>query len=159
MTCFSVFSQTDGASAVLIMSEEKALAMGFKPKAYLRYLELQLCIEEVFFFTLNSIRMSSSFILSCWQRLCLCVPGPQRPTAFGVNVFVFTLSIILKKCFYKYFISNCMFWRLNVYVNRNNKMYNFFYFSGQRMRHLKSWNGLACHCLTLMYLSIMKHLL
>lgn len=27
---------TDGASAVLIMSEEKALAMGFKPKAYLR---------------------------------------------------------------------------------------------------------------------------
>lgn len=30
--------QTDGASAVLIMSEEKALAMGYKPKAYLRYL-------------------------------------------------------------------------------------------------------------------------
>uniref|UniRef100_A0A672R6X4 Trifunctional enzyme subunit beta, mitochondrial n=1 Tax=Sinocyclocheilus grahami TaxID=75366 RepID=A0A672R6X4_SINGR len=28
---------TDGASAVLIMSEEKALAMGYKPKAYLRY--------------------------------------------------------------------------------------------------------------------------
>lgn len=28
--------QTDGASAVLIMSEEKALAMGYKPKAYLR---------------------------------------------------------------------------------------------------------------------------
>ena len=27
---------TDGASATLIMSEEKALAMGFKPKAYLR---------------------------------------------------------------------------------------------------------------------------
>ncbi|XP_043962043.1 trifunctional enzyme subunit beta, mitochondrial [Gambusia affinis] len=27
---------TDGASAVLIMSEEKALSMGFKPKAYLR---------------------------------------------------------------------------------------------------------------------------
>uniref|UniRef100_A0A7S1TQ53 acetyl-CoA C-acyltransferase n=1 Tax=Phaeomonas parva TaxID=124430 RepID=A0A7S1TQ53_9STRA len=27
---------TDGASAALIMSEEKALAMGFKPKAYLR---------------------------------------------------------------------------------------------------------------------------
>lgn len=32
-----VCPQTDGASAVLIMSEEKALAMGFKPKAYLRY--------------------------------------------------------------------------------------------------------------------------
>ncbi|PWA27628.1 hypothetical protein CCH79_00000560, partial [Gambusia affinis] len=30
---------TDGASAVLIMSEEKALSMGFKPKAYLRYLD------------------------------------------------------------------------------------------------------------------------
>lgn len=30
--------QTDGASAVLVMSEEKALAMGYKPKAYLRYL-------------------------------------------------------------------------------------------------------------------------
>ncbi|KAJ3612498.1 hypothetical protein NHX12_020773 [Muraenolepis orangiensis] len=28
--------KTDGASAVLIMSEEKALAMGYKPKAYLR---------------------------------------------------------------------------------------------------------------------------
>uniref|UniRef100_A0A8D2MQC4 Trifunctional enzyme subunit beta, mitochondrial n=1 Tax=Zonotrichia albicollis TaxID=44394 RepID=A0A8D2MQC4_ZONAL len=27
---------TDGASAMLIMSEEKALAMGYKPKAYLR---------------------------------------------------------------------------------------------------------------------------
>ncbi|TMS12002.1 Trifunctional enzyme subunit beta, mitochondrial [Larimichthys crocea] len=27
---------TDGASAVLIMSEEKALAMGYKPKCYLR---------------------------------------------------------------------------------------------------------------------------
>ncbi|CAI9608469.1 unnamed protein product [Staurois parvus] len=27
---------TDGASAVLLMSEEKALAMGYKPKAYLR---------------------------------------------------------------------------------------------------------------------------
>ena len=27
---------TDGASAILIMSEERALAMGFKPKAYLR---------------------------------------------------------------------------------------------------------------------------
>ncbi|XP_075771854.1 trifunctional enzyme subunit beta, mitochondrial isoform X1 [Pelodiscus sinensis] len=27
---------TDGASAVLVMSEEKALAMGYKPKAYLR---------------------------------------------------------------------------------------------------------------------------
>lgn len=32
--------QTDGASAVLIMSEEKALAMGYKPKAYLRYMDL-----------------------------------------------------------------------------------------------------------------------
>ena len=28
--------QTDGASACLIMSEEKALAMGYKPLAYLR---------------------------------------------------------------------------------------------------------------------------
>lgn len=28
--------QTDGASAILIMSEEKALGMGYKPKAYLR---------------------------------------------------------------------------------------------------------------------------
>ena len=27
---------TDGASAVLLMTEEKALALGFKPKAYLR---------------------------------------------------------------------------------------------------------------------------
>ena len=29
--------QTDGASATLLMSEEKALQLGFKPKAYLRY--------------------------------------------------------------------------------------------------------------------------
>ena len=29
--------QTDGASACLIMSEEKAKALGFKPKAYLRH--------------------------------------------------------------------------------------------------------------------------
>lgn len=36
--CLIVFPQTDGASAVLIMSEEKALAMGYKPKAYLRYI-------------------------------------------------------------------------------------------------------------------------
>ena len=28
--------QTDGASAMLIMSEDRALAMGYKPKAYLR---------------------------------------------------------------------------------------------------------------------------
>lgn len=28
--------QTDGASACLIMTEEKALEMGYKPKAYLR---------------------------------------------------------------------------------------------------------------------------
>ena len=28
--------QTDGASACLIMTEEKALALGYKPKAYLR---------------------------------------------------------------------------------------------------------------------------
>ena len=27
---------TDGASAVLLMSEEKALALGYTPKAYLR---------------------------------------------------------------------------------------------------------------------------
>lgn len=33
-----VCPQTDGASVVLVMSEEKALAMGYKPKAYLRYL-------------------------------------------------------------------------------------------------------------------------
>nr|KAG5711754.1 hypothetical protein BaRGS_023518 [Batillaria attramentaria] len=32
----SRLSQTDGASACLIMSEEKALEMGFKPLAYLR---------------------------------------------------------------------------------------------------------------------------
>uniref|UniRef100_A0A673VX89 Trifunctional enzyme subunit beta, mitochondrial n=1 Tax=Salmo trutta TaxID=8032 RepID=A0A673VX89_SALTR len=32
----SSVTATDGASAVLIMSEEKALAMGYKPKAYLR---------------------------------------------------------------------------------------------------------------------------
>ena len=28
--------QTDGASAALLMSEEKALQLGYKPKAYLR---------------------------------------------------------------------------------------------------------------------------
>lgn len=33
---YSIFLQTDGASAVLLMSEEKALELGYKPKAYLR---------------------------------------------------------------------------------------------------------------------------
>jgi hypothetical protein len=33
---FSHLSQTDGASACLLMTEEKALQLGFKPKAYLR---------------------------------------------------------------------------------------------------------------------------
>lgn len=84
MTCFSVFSQTDGASAVLIMSEEKALAMGFKPKAYLRYLELILCIGEVFFFTLNSIRMSSSFILLLLaETLSMCPRTPKTNCFWG----------------------------------------------------------------------------
>ena len=31
---------TDGASACLIMTEEKALAMGLKPKAYLRLVDI-----------------------------------------------------------------------------------------------------------------------
>ena len=30
---------TDGASACVIMSEEKALELGYKPKAYLRYVQ------------------------------------------------------------------------------------------------------------------------
>lgn len=33
---FFKYLQTDGASACLVMSETKALEMGFKPKAYLR---------------------------------------------------------------------------------------------------------------------------
>lgn len=36
LTGFVCPFQTDGASAILLMSEEKALAMGYKPKAYLR---------------------------------------------------------------------------------------------------------------------------
>ena len=36
MSLTTSFFQTDGASACLIMTEEKALAMGLKPKAYLR---------------------------------------------------------------------------------------------------------------------------
>ena len=32
----SLFFQTDGASACVLMSEEKALELGYKPKAYLR---------------------------------------------------------------------------------------------------------------------------
>ena len=35
--CISLFSvQTDGASGSLIMTEDKALQLGLKPKAYLR---------------------------------------------------------------------------------------------------------------------------
>ena len=37
--------QTDGASATLLMSEEKALELGYKPKAYLRYV---FCSSESF---------------------------------------------------------------------------------------------------------------
>ena len=37
ITCWwSCYVQTDGASACLIMTEEKALKLGYKPKAYLR---------------------------------------------------------------------------------------------------------------------------
>ena len=36
LCAISLFYQTDGASACLLMSEEKALALGLKPKAYLR---------------------------------------------------------------------------------------------------------------------------
>ena len=35
--------QTDGASAVLLMSEEKALELGYKPKAYLRCVCVCVC--------------------------------------------------------------------------------------------------------------------
>ena len=31
-----LFYQTDGASACLLMTEDKALELGYKPKAYLR---------------------------------------------------------------------------------------------------------------------------
>ena len=46
MGLFVVFSsvfQTDGASAALLMSEEKALELGYKPKAYLRYV-YEVCV-------------------------------------------------------------------------------------------------------------------
>lgn len=73
--------QTDGASAVLIMSEEKALAMGFKPKAYLRY-PPSLPLSQL----LLQVRLLTSFV--SFQRLCLCVSGPQRSAAAGVSVCV-----------------------------------------------------------------------
>ena len=37
---YSLCTQTDGASAMLLMSEEKALELGYKPKAYLRCVPL-----------------------------------------------------------------------------------------------------------------------
>ena len=36
MYSYNDMLQTDGASACLIMTEERALALGYKPKAYLR---------------------------------------------------------------------------------------------------------------------------
>ena len=36
LNCTYTHMKTDGASAVLLMSEEKALELGYKPKAYLR---------------------------------------------------------------------------------------------------------------------------
>lgn len=84
-----VCPQTDGASAVLIMSEEKALAMGYKPKAYLRYLH-PLCLVEKPQFPQRCYfsRGADHVVFSSWQRLCLRVPGPQRSAAFGVSASV-----------------------------------------------------------------------
>lgn len=54
---FYLFLQTDGASACLIMSEDKALEMGFKPKAYLRYYEIKLkkCCYSIHFPVIYSL--------------------------------------------------------------------------------------------------------
>lgn len=59
---FYLFLQTDGASACLIMSEDKALEMGFKPKAYLRYYEIKLkkCCYSIQFLSFTAYVLSSS---------------------------------------------------------------------------------------------------
>lgn len=57
---FYLFLQTDGASACLIMSEDKALEMGFKPKAYLRYYEIKLNHAAIPFNSCHLQLMSSS---------------------------------------------------------------------------------------------------
>ncbi len=58
--------QTDGASAALIMSEEKALELGFKPKAYLRYsVRVRVLVLVCVYLTLGTV-----CVCVC---LCLCV--------------------------------------------------------------------------------------
>lgn len=47
--CYVFALQSDGGSAVLLMEESKAKAMGYKPKAYLRFEScgvsyIQLCL-------------------------------------------------------------------------------------------------------------------
>lgn len=87
--------QTDGASAVLIMSEEKALAMGYKPKAYLRYVHPLWLLELPQW----SLSWSAHYVVfSSRQRFCLRVPGPQRSAAFGVSPSTFGKNVTLVLC-------------------------------------------------------------
>lgn len=69
--------QTDGASAVLIMSEEKALAMGFKPKAYLRYP----AVKQMKLLLLFSLLTSFIFFFS--EILFLCPRTPKISCFWG----------------------------------------------------------------------------
>lgn len=81
--------QTDGASAVLIMSEEKALAMGYKPKAYLRYLPpFSYPWSYLSFAVCPYILCLVLLLFLILQRLCLCFSRPQGSAAFGVSTNV-----------------------------------------------------------------------
>lgn len=53
--------KTDGASAMLLMSEEKALELGYKPKAYLR------CVPSAD--ALASLVLQSCVSLWLWDKL------------------------------------------------------------------------------------------
>ena len=65
--------QTDGASAALIMSEDKALELGFKPKAYLRY---SVCVRVLVlvcvYLTLGTVQCMCVCVCVC-VYVCACV--------------------------------------------------------------------------------------
>ena len=68
-----MFLQTDGASACLVMSEDKALEMGYKPKAYLRYI---LPYATINCLLVSSIGRVPAGLLCGRSR----VQAPARPT-------------------------------------------------------------------------------
>lgn len=113
---FYLFLQTDGASACLIMSEDKALEMGFKPKAYLRYYEIKLkkCCYSIQFLSFTAYVL---FFLCFPQGFCICLTGSQRSAFIGVIfIFLITLSQNSEFSFFGHCESYIGIWKFHQFV-------------------------------------------